>query len=242
MPRHSSHHSSTRDEDRDDRRVRLRAKVFTDLSRLLPSIGLIFIALGLVQMFFCLVPMNFLDPRWEAWLVEQLVMLTWLPLLGLSLILLPFAQSCTFWHLRVRGAVTWIALALGVGTLLGLPFGITATIRAQNALSQPASLATAPVVVIEGEEVDAGAIAVVSHVPQAPGRSNLSDEERRMATIELWGTATKTVLLGLLSGAGFLLLFFKTGVYRYLLHQDAIGKGEHVGITRDPVTDDDILD
>jgi hypothetical protein len=31
-------------------------------------------------------------------------------------------------------------------------------------------------------------------------------------------------------------------VYRYLLHQDSIGKGEHVGITREPVTDDDILD
>ncbi len=231
MLRHASRYSPDADLDR---RVRLRAKVFSDLQQLLPILGLILLTIGVVQVLFCYVPVNFASPLWEYDLFGHLVACAWLPLLGLALILIPFSKTCTFWHLKIRGAMGWVALAAGIAGVLLVPYGIISTTGVQSAL-QTTATANNPDQALLG----LGAESVRAYMASSPIRTGNPQEDLRMLKIALWGASIRNATLSLLAAAGFLLLFFKTGVYRYLLHQDAIGKGEHVGITREPFIEED---
>ncbi|MBC2596277.1 hypothetical protein H5P28_18570 [Ruficoccus amylovorans] len=227
MPRHSSRRSSYQDDDYSDRRVRLRAKVFFDLQHLLPALGLVLLIAGIVQALFCYVPVDFANPLWEYKLFGCLIRCAWLPLIGLALILIPFSKVCSFRHLKLRGAVTWVALAAGIAAVLLVPYGIIVTLRAQEALT--ASIQST---------LPTDFPAQLARALSAP-RTGDPQEDLRLIRIALWGSTVQSCILSLLAATGFLLLFFKTGVYRYLLHQDAIGKGEHVGITRAAISEED---
>ncbi|MEM9227514.1 MAG: HpsJ family protein [Verrucomicrobiota bacterium] len=136
MPRRSSASRKRGDnEPAGEPRYRLRAEAMVDMQAILFWVGVIFLVFGGLNYLFFLAPFDFMNPLWEIRFFGQVVDQMFGPLIGLALILTPFSNNLSLRLLKIRAALSWLALALAIGYALLLPFGIITGNRIYNYLN-----------------------------------------------------------------------------------------------------------
>jgi hypothetical protein len=107
---------------------------------LLTLVGYGLIILGAIDYVYIIFPPHFTDPMWELQTIGQLAERAVFPLIGLVLVF--YRYEGDIWELerKLLGAISWVALLMGILYFLMLPLGINDTWRLYQGMNNQISM------------------------------------------------------------------------------------------------------